>query len=105
MTTRSADGRADAYLPIHSTLPCQSIRLFAQAAQREMIDGADLLIYGDPRPSRVTFAMMYLDAPPRIIETKVFSAMPEAFRRSGRAHRLGRRQRRGRPIVSSRARP
>jgi gluconolactonase len=27
--------------------------------------------------------MMYLDAPPRLIETKVFSAMPEAFRRKG----------------------
>ncbi len=27
--------------------------------------------------------MMYLDAPPRLIETKVFSAMPDAFRRKG----------------------
>ncbi len=27
--------------------------------------------------------MMYLDAPPRLIETKVFSAMPEHFRRKG----------------------
>jgi sugar lactone lactonase YvrE len=27
--------------------------------------------------------MMYLDAPPRLIETNVFSAMPEAFRRKG----------------------
>ena len=29
--------------------------------------------------------MMYLDAPPRLIETKVFSAMPEALRRKGGA--------------------
>jgi gluconolactonase len=27
--------------------------------------------------------MMYLDAPPRLIETKVFSAMPDHFRRKG----------------------
>jgi gluconolactonase len=27
--------------------------------------------------------MMYLDAPPRLIETKVFSAMPDALRRKG----------------------
>ena len=27
--------------------------------------------------------MMYLEAPPRLIETRVFSAMPEAFRRKG----------------------
>ena len=27
--------------------------------------------------------MMYLDAPPRLIGTDVFSAMPEAFRRKG----------------------
>ncbi len=27
--------------------------------------------------------MMYLDAPPRLIEAKVFSAMPESFRRKG----------------------
>ena len=28
--------------------------------------------------------MMYLETPPRLIETKVFSAMPEAFRRKVR---------------------
>ena len=27
--------------------------------------------------------MMYLDSPPRLIETKVFSAMPDRFRRKG----------------------
>ena len=27
--------------------------------------------------------MMYLDAPPRLIGTKVFSAMPDKFRRKG----------------------
>ncbi|HEY5128676.1 MAG TPA: hypothetical protein VIJ35_15540 [Bradyrhizobium sp.] len=27
--------------------------------------------------------MMYLDAPPRLIGTDVFSAMPDAFRRKG----------------------
>jgi gluconolactonase len=27
--------------------------------------------------------MMYLDTPPRLIETKVFSAMPQAYRRKG----------------------
>ena len=27
--------------------------------------------------------MMYLDAPPRLIGTEVFSAMPEAYRRKG----------------------
>ena len=29
--------------------------------------------------------MMYLDTPPRLIETKVFSAMPEMFRRKVRS--------------------
>ena len=27
--------------------------------------------------------MMYLETPPRLIETKVFSAMPDQFRRKG----------------------
>ena len=27
--------------------------------------------------------MMYLDTPPRLIETKIFSAMPDRFRRKG----------------------
>jgi gluconolactonase len=30
-----------------------------------------------------TTPMMYLDTPPRLIETTVFSAMPDAFRRKG----------------------
>ena len=56
-----------------------------------------MLIYGDPRPSRVTFAMMYLDAPPRLIETEVFSAMPEAFRRKGARTDWADANRRGQP--------
>src|SRR5512143_2187947 len=28
-------------------------------------------------------AMMYLETPPRLIETRLFSAMPETFRRKG----------------------
>src|ERR1700733_8007212 len=47
------------------------------------IDGADVLIYGAPRPYEVNPAMMYLDRPPLLIETKVFSAMPDQFRRKG----------------------
>jgi gluconolactonase len=27
--------------------------------------------------------MLYLETPPRLIETRVFSSMPEAFRRKG----------------------
>src|SRR6202789_4441457 len=42
-----------------------------------------MLIYGAVRPIKVDHAMMYLDTPPRLIETKLFSAMPEAFRRKG----------------------
>src|SRR5260370_11966231 len=41
--------------------------------------------------------MMYLDAPPRLIETNVFSAMPEAFRRKGVATDWADANRRGQP--------
>ena len=30
--------------------------------------------------------MMYLEAPPRLIETRIFSAMPDSFRRKGVAN-------------------
>jgi gluconolactonase len=50
---------------------------------RRSVDGADMLIYGVAGLSRVNHAMMYLDAPPRLIETRVFSAMPDHFRRKG----------------------
>ena len=43
------------------------------------------LIYGAPAFAvRVTQAMMYLDTPPKLIHTEVFSAMPEEFRRKVR---------------------
>ena len=41
--------------------------------------------------------MMYLDAPPRLIETKVFSAMPDAFRRKGVATEWADANRPGQP--------
>ena len=41
--------------------------------------------------------MMYLDAPPRLIETKVFSAMPDAFRRKGARTDWADANRRGQP--------
>src|ERR1700694_221051 len=41
--------------------------------------------------------MMYLDAPPRLIETKVFSPMPEAFRRKGARTDWADANRRGQP--------
>ncbi len=41
--------------------------------------------------------MMYLDAPPRLIETKVFSAMPDAFRRKGVRTDWADANRRGQP--------
>jgi len=47
------------------------------------IDGADVLIYGAAGLAQVNHAMMYLDAPPRLIGTEVFSAMPDQFRRKG----------------------
>jgi gluconolactonase len=50
---------------------------------RRSVDGAGMLIYGVAGLSRVNHAMMYLDAPPRLIETRVFSAMPDHFRRKG----------------------
>jgi gluconolactonase len=64
---------------------------------RSDIDGADVLIYGDPFLSQVNFAMMYLDAPPRLIETKVFSAMPDAFRRKDARTDWADANRRGQP--------
>src|SRR4029077_14450617 len=42
------------------------------------------VIYGAPvLPSQVNQEMMYLETPPLLIETKVFSSMPEKFRRKG----------------------
>jgi gluconolactonase len=45
----------------------------------------------------VNLAMMYLDAPPRLIETKVFSAMPDEFRRKGARTDWADANRRGQP--------
>jgi gluconolactonase len=58
-------------------------RFAAEAAPHawDDIDGVDMLLYGAARLSQVNHAMMYLDAPPLLIETRVFSAMPEHFRR------------------------
>jgi gluconolactonase len=42
--------------------------------------------------------MMYLDNPPRIIETKIFSAMPEKFRRKGERTAWADANRRGQPV-------
>jgi gluconolactonase len=47
------------------------------------IDGADRLIYDAGPVAQVDHAMMFLDTPPRLIGTTVFSAMPEQFRRKG----------------------
>jgi gluconolactonase len=41
--------------------------------------------------------MMYLDAPPRLIETKVFSAMPDHYRRKGVRTDWADANRRGQP--------
>ena len=40
-------------------------------------------------PSTIIKTMMYLETPPRLIETKIFSAMPDSFRRKGVRTRLG----------------
>lgn len=42
--------------------------------------------------------MMYLDNPPRVIETTVFSAMPDKFRRKGERTAWADANRRGQPI-------
>jgi gluconolactonase len=42
--------------------------------------------------------MMYLDYPPRVIETKIFSAMPEKFRRKGERTAWADANRRGQPV-------
>jgi gluconolactonase len=98
LMTRSAGRRADAYLSgFIARCRVKASAFCAGCPARDDIDGADLLIYGDPRPSQVTFAMMYLDAPPRLIETKVFSAMPEAFRRKGARTDWADANRRGQP--------
>jgi gluconolactonase len=43
----------------------------------------EMLIYGAPCLSLGEPLMMYLDQPPLLIETKVFSAIPDQFRRKG----------------------
>ncbi len=42
--------------------------------------------------------MMYLDNPPRILESKIFSAMPEKFRRKGERTAWADANRRGQPV-------
>ena len=42
--------------------------------------------------------MMYLETPPRLIETKVFSAMPDQFRRKGVATEWADANRPGNPV-------
>src|SRR5579863_8916998 len=42
--------------------------------------------------------MMYLDSPPRLIETKMFSAMPDQFRRRGARTAWADANRPGQPI-------
>jgi gluconolactonase len=42
--------------------------------------------------------MMYLDTPPRILESKIFSAMPEKFRRKGERTAWADANRRGQPV-------
>ena len=42
--------------------------------------------------------MMYLDNPPRVIETKVFSTMPDRFRRKGERTAWADANRRGQPV-------
>ena len=42
--------------------------------------------------------MMYLDNPPRVIETKVFSAVPDRFRRKGERSAWADANRRGQPV-------
>src|ERR1700680_181663 len=37
----------------------------------------------EPSPGKHGFLRMYLDGPPRVIETRVFATMPEKFRRKG----------------------
>src|SRR5258708_12591547 len=44
--------------------------------------------------------MMYLDAPPRLIATEVFSAMPDQFRRKGARTDWADANRRGQPTDS-----
>ena len=78
---------------IHSTprdrdknvMPCQSIALLRRPrpAHGMKIDGADVPVYGAARLAEVNHTMMYLDAPPRLIGTEVFSSMPDDYRRKG----------------------
>jgi gluconolactonase len=55
------------------------------ARRAEPIDGARVVIYAAPVPPSEprNKKMFYLETPPRLIETKMFSSMPEAFRRKG----------------------
>src|SRR4029077_5908915 len=55
------------------------------AGRAEPIDGARVIIYGAPVPPSAlrNKKMLYLETPPRLIETRVFSSMPDAFRRKG----------------------
>src|SRR5580698_2579071 len=46
---------------------------------------ADNVLYGAPAWHRSDRAMMYLETPPRLIGTEIFSAMPDRFRRKGTA--------------------
>src|SRR5437868_2663528 len=43
----------------------------------------DCALYCRASPQHTKTTMMYLETPPRLIETKTFSAMPDRFRRKG----------------------
>lgn len=47
------------------------------------IDASSIFAYAGGPQLITTTTMMYLETPPRLIETRIFSAMPDTFRRKG----------------------
>ena len=85
-STRSAGAERRCLVRIHSTLRKwdKNVMPFqGNCCSSGRIDGADVLIYGAMLLLKRKYPMMYLETPPRLIETEVFSAMPEHHRRKG----------------------
>jgi gluconolactonase len=72
-----------------------------QFGRRDLLRaGAATLAAGALFPAGKASAMMYLDAPPKVIETRVFTKMPDEFRRKGERSAWADANRGGRPVDS-----
>ena len=72
-----------------------------QFGRRDLLRaGAATLAAGALFPAGKASATMFLDTPPKVIETRVFTKMPDEFRRKGERSAWADANRGGRPVDS-----